>query len=251
MKGWVPGFAKKSLARRPLVISKVAEYLEKKTERMKQQQQQQKKLQSNSFLSIHHGSSRRPSVMQPTTNSLNKNNTHQQSILIHPEPPKKHISFADNTSHDKPVVRKPNNTSKPAVTVAPPPPTRKAGHLYPTHRHPIQKVESIQLLKKLSSPSSYDHWSLTKELEDGVTKYYQYTNALFSSDEEDNPFHLQHRIKKKDEESKRKTPFIRVDTVIHGWSPEQLCSAIQCFGSRKQCKHSSSCSTFYNPNHSV
>lgn len=35
MKGWMSGFAKKSLARRPLVIALVNDYLQKKAERIR------------------------------------------------------------------------------------------------------------------------------------------------------------------------------------------------------------------------
>ena len=37
MKGWVPGFAKKSLARRPLAIAAINDYLQKKADRMRSQ----------------------------------------------------------------------------------------------------------------------------------------------------------------------------------------------------------------------
>jgi hypothetical protein len=70
MKGWVPGFAKKTLARRPLVIAKVADYLEKKTERMRAQAK-------SPLQAINHGHSRRPSVMS------NTNASHTASPLRH------------------------------------------------------------------------------------------------------------------------------------------------------------------------
>lgn len=51
IKGWMPGFTKKSLARRPLAIAAVNEYLQRKTDRMRAQSK-----------SSHH----RPSVFGPT-----------------------------------------------------------------------------------------------------------------------------------------------------------------------------------------
>lgn len=52
MKGWVPGFAKKSLARRPLAIALVNEYLQKKAERMRVQ-----RMRSNAVAASAHAAS--------------------------------------------------------------------------------------------------------------------------------------------------------------------------------------------------
>ncbi|KAG1153640.1 hypothetical protein G6F37_010173 [Rhizopus arrhizus] len=216
MKGWMPGFTKKTLARRPLVIAKVAEYLEKKAERMRSQTKQ----------TTHTGISRRPSVMnyyqtnalpppppprhfnnRPHNNpsSLTPSTTairREQSTPYNQQPqPKKHIAFAEQE------IEKPKSTAptKPANTVT-------SQSLYPLNRHPIQKVESVQLLKKLTA--SYDYWTLVKQV-DG-TKYYKFIAPL------------------DDEESTRRIPFIRVDGVIHSpWTAEQLCSIIHCFGARE------------------
>jgi hypothetical protein len=217
MKGWVPGFAKKTLARRPLVIAKVAEYLERKTERMRSQQQQQQPLKSLSS-----GHSRRPSVMnnsQPqqqqffnTNHRILQPEPKTQSIMVAPPPPplpKKHISFADRdityTAKEEVTNKKPNK-----------------GHLYPSHRHPIQKVESLQLLKKLTF--SHDNWKQTKTLDDG-SKQFVLNTPIYSNDEEDQV------------DKKTPIPFLRTDGVIEGgWTAEQLCSVIHCYGARKLCK---------------
>lgn len=300
MKGWVPGFAKKTLARRPLVIAKVAEYLERKTERMRSQQQANK---NGSVLlqSINSGHSRRPSVMssnilpqQQTLRHFNSTNRlmppqpqggtssgrpspelSQHSILIgkqqqqqlqqHPPPlppvlpvSKKHISFADHditytatngeeeeeemnssTTTDSNSIMPKKLTATVTSTVQLPPVKQ---HLYPSHRHPIQKVESIQLLKKLTF--STDNWKLTKELKDG-TKHFVFNSNILSDDEDDFMMQQQQRrllnpnnpYSNNGETSKRKVPFIRADGVIDGgWTAEQLCSVIHCFGSRKICK---------------
>lgn len=284
MKGWVPGFAKKTLARRPLVIAKVAEYLDKKTERMRAQQQASRN-GSGLLQSINHGSSRRPSVMsshsspqQQTLRHLNSSNrllsplnnssnrpspelSQQHSILVAPKqqqqqlqmpptpPPtvKKHISFADrditytatNNEEDtsgSSVTNDSNSTIPPkkkGMTSFQAVPIKQ--HLYPSHRHPIQKVESIQLLKKLTFTT--DNWKLTKELNDGFRYYLLDSNIL--ADEEDDFImnHLDHRLNGNGQLLKRRVPFIRADGIISGgWTAEQLCSVIHCFGSRKICK---------------
>ena len=275
MKGWVPGFAKKTLARRPLVIAKVAEYLEKKTERMRLQQQAHRN-NSGLLQSINSGYSRRPSVMsnhvppqQQTLRHFNSSNklmtpsatstkrsspelVTQQSILtktlpvVPPTPPlqKKHISFAEHdttySTVGSPIEEEGNsstsnittdsstsNLSLSKLNTLP-----KKQHLYPSHRHPIQKVESIQLLKKLTF--STDNWTLTEELKDG-SKYYQ-LNSKIISDEEDE-FINHHRSSESLHLLKRKVPFIRADGVIEGgWTAEQLYSVIHCIGTRKLCK---------------
>ncbi|CAO3672248.1 unnamed protein product [Rhizopus microsporus] len=228
-KGWMPGFAKKTLARRPLVIAKVAEYLEKKTERMKAQAKQ----------AIYSGHSRRPSVMSyytapsgpppppphhpPRHTNINNNNHNrinmnnslsstssptirsspelsQKPILLNkpPTPPhqRKHITFAEDEQDSA-------ATSNAVNKITPQP-------LYPLHRHPIQKVEGLQLLKKLTATT--DYWTLVKQV--GDTKCYKFNSTL--------------------EENDRVLPFVRVDGIIHGqWTVEQICSAINCFGSRK------------------
>lgn len=279
MKGWVPGFAKKTLARRPLVIAKVAEYLERKTERMRSQQTNK----SGLLQSINSGHSRRPSVMSshlpPQTQPLRHFNStsklqqaappehlHHPTILVAPQqqqppqqptpiivpPPqpssigssngnKKHISFAEHdityTANQSPQTMTVSYESSPTTTnpyknVLPVPAKNNATgrHLYPSHRHPIQKVESIQLLKKLTF--SLDNWNLTHELDDG-SKHYMLNARLLSDDEDESVL----QMTKSNKSSARKVPFIRADGIIQGgWTAEQLCSIIHCFGSRKICK---------------
>lgn len=193
LKGWVPGLAKKTLARRPLVIAKVAEYLEKKTERIMKHQQERL---TNDVAYLHYQKRRRPSVMSTSLPTTDFN------------PVKKHISFADQQEEK---IAVPQNTGNPL---------KQNTQLYPSHRHDVQKVESLQLLKRLSF--LVDHWDLIDE--DGKTKYYTFSkhNALDS-------YGL---LSKKN--SKK---IIRVDSVIEGgWTAEQLCSVIHCYGSRKICK---------------
>ncbi|KAG2229071.1 hypothetical protein INT48_003285 [Thamnidium elegans] len=255
MKGWVPGFAKKTLARRPLVIAKVAEYLERKTERMRSTPINNNN-QSGLLQSLNHGHSRRPSVMSnhtPIPQQFNRNRLSpqrelNQSILAAkslptlPPTTKKHISFADHditytpsNKLDQDINSNSSTTTDSNSTipqllknkVSSSVPAAKQ-HLYPSHRHPIQKVESIQLLKKLTY--SNDNWQLTKELKDG-SKHYILNSNILSDDEDD---FINHHNQHGGELLKRKAPFIRVDGVIDGgWTAEQLCSVIHCFGSRK------------------
>lgn len=265
MKGWVPGFAKKTLARRPLVIAKVAEYLERKTERVRSQQQNK----SGLLQSINSGHSRRPSVMSIQLQSLSPSQQqlghfNSKNRLLQPQPQqkpsilgsltpplpsvsnKKHISFAE---HDITYTtnQPPQDTSTPVldnssyhhhpknVLTSSAKTNPRGGHLYPSHRHPIQKVESIQLLKKLTF--SLDNWNLTKELEDG-SKHYTFNSHIFSDEEEDDDEdNDQALVQKNKNKSARKVPFLRADGLIQGgWTAEQLCSVIHCFGSRKICK---------------
>ncbi|KAI8060151.1 hypothetical protein BC940DRAFT_312715 [Gongronella butleri] len=64
MKGWVPGFAKKSLARRPLVIALINDYLQKKSERVRAQSK------SSLVVPLSQGRSRQPSLLSPFAPSL-------------------------------------------------------------------------------------------------------------------------------------------------------------------------------------
>jgi hypothetical protein len=233
MKGWVPGFAKKTLARRPLVIAKVAEYLERKTERMRSQQQQQQ--QQQQLKSLQSGHSRRPSVMNNSTPQqqqffstnhriLQSESPKTHSIMVAPPPPpppKKHISFADrDITYTAKQEEANESTTESVSTITNKKPIK--GHLYPSHRHPIQKVESLQLLKKLTF--SHDNWNQTKTLDDG-SKQYALNTPIYSNDEEDQV------------DKKTPIPFLRTDGVIKGgWTAEQLCSVIHCYGARKLCK---------------
>lgn len=66
MKGWVPGFAKKSIARRPLVIATIDAYLQKKAERLRAQNRMAQQSSANTTV---RKIGRRPSIMnmEPTS----------------------------------------------------------------------------------------------------------------------------------------------------------------------------------------
>ncbi|KAI9321373.1 hypothetical protein BX666DRAFT_1901516 [Dichotomocladium elegans] len=230
MKGWVPGFAKKSLARRPLVIAAVNDYLQKKADRLKNQNK-----------SSHHTS--RPSVFGPTLDPRSSKATAAQSsaassirslelssaapspISSHrslnveaapttPTSTKKRITFADKDltypaeerrSSESTLRGESKSSNLVPATSSPTPTPTPTRHLYPSHRHPKKKMESLELLKRLSS--SLEGWVIKGE-KDGVKMY-----TLTETD---------------------KAPFLRGEcTVEGGWTPEQLCSVIHCFGARK------------------
>jgi hypothetical protein len=67
IKGWIPGLTKKSLARKPLIIASIDNYLKKKADRLRLQQQQQQQQQPASNKKI------------PNT----KNNDSSTSLLSH------------------------------------------------------------------------------------------------------------------------------------------------------------------------
>ncbi|KAG0178746.1 hypothetical protein DFQ29_003052 [Apophysomyces sp. BC1021] len=226
MKGWVPGFAKKSLARRPLVIALVNDYLQKKAERMRLQQ----KPSYGSLRSTMNN--KRPSIMRSThlEPPVANNSRHPLSTTTRTRPsssrsisptssqgsillsggqnlvPKKHITFANNTAYPPeslvdsafdPGSQVEKITSNPTPRTKQPSSTR---HLYPSHRHPAKKAKCIDQLKRLSA--SLEEWTFQGETDD--IKAYSYNG------------------------------YVRYDCVIEsGLSAEQLCSIVHCFGARK------------------
>ncbi|KAI8138906.1 hypothetical protein BJV82DRAFT_522813 [Fennellomyces sp. T-0311] len=208
MKGWVPGFARKSLARRPLVIAAINDYLQRKADRMRAQKKSSQHVPRPSVFGTTNtlepppAATRRPhsldssSMMNPSPTSSNHSSV--RSILAEPTGKslqRKHITFADTSDIS-------DREETDVATSAKPTGSR---HLYPSHRHPTKKIESLESLKRLSS--SLEGWTSKGEIA-GVKLY---TQAL-----------------------PEKTPFLRGDGVIEGgWTAEQLCSVIHCFGARK------------------
>ncbi|CAO3662109.1 unnamed protein product [Rhizopus stolonifer] len=189
MKGWMSSLSRKTLARRPVIIAKIADYLEKKAERARLQTRQ----------TVHVGIKRRPSLMD------------QYPAIFPPQKPS--TSSASHSPLSKPLIfpeRRLASVKKEPALHMPLGSEDTSQSLYPLNRHPIKRVESIQLLKKLTS--SYDYWSLDKQTDNATC--YRFVTPL---DGEEN-----------------RMPFIRVDSTIHGsWTAEQLCSVIHCAGARK------------------
>lgn len=121
------------------------------------------------------------------------------------------VDSTDQSSSEASHVKITETTTASPPRPSPPPTTAvPSRHLYPSHRHQSKKIESLRLLKQLSS--TLDGW-LSECEEDGVTVY------------------------SRKEDGKR--PYFRGDSVIEGgWSPEQLCSVVHCYGARKICKYS-------------
>lgn len=83
--------------------------------------------------------------------------------------------------------------------------------LYPASRHRLERKQCMDQLKKYAH-SEISDWKLIGE-RNNRTKVY--TQAYEGS----------------------KLPVMRSDTTFYGtWTPEQICSVVQCFGSRKICK---------------
>jgi hypothetical protein len=81
--------------------------------------------------------------------------------------------------------------------------------LYPASRHRSARKQSMDQLK-LYAESDLNDW---KCISDGKTK--MYTKSVEGST----------------------LPILRSDSTFYGaWTPEQICSVIQCFGARKICK---------------
>ena len=190
-------------------------------------------------------------IYNPSPTSSQRSSHSQRSILVDQTTTysmnngsqRKHITFADNSDVSD---REPDDVPVPSPTISrqqhqqrpmpsqqqpqqlhqsqsqqqseqqPPPQQQEQQqqqprrHLYPSHRHPNKKTESIDLLKRLSS--SLDGWTNTGE-NDGVKLYIKTLSDRSS------------------------LPYLRGDGIIEGgWTAEQLCSLVHCYGARKVCK---------------
>ncbi|KAI8140504.1 hypothetical protein BJV82DRAFT_715713 [Fennellomyces sp. T-0311] len=246
LKGWVPSFAKKSLARRPLAIALVNEYLQKKAERMRAQKMRAaNSCASPPFASVSAASTsrfqstRRPSLLAnssvsalsnhsswyPTTpivpqtmpstspsqrssDATNANNTMKKRITFAEQDMTYSASPLFEPAVDPSSTSSLSNMSESSIAKRQAPLTLSVVRphpLYPPHRHLSEKVGAMNLFKRLSA--SLDPWSLVEENND--IRIYGYNQSS-------------------------RIPLIRIDsTVVDKWSAEQLCSAVQCFGSRK------------------
>ncbi|KAI9482621.1 hypothetical protein BDB00DRAFT_158641 [Zychaea mexicana] len=291
MKGWVPGFAKKSLARRPLAIALVNEYLQKKSERMRAQKMRcaaaaaatvattttmmssssSSSATSSPFASVSNNESigrsrfrstrRRPSLLANSTISARSNHSsverypNTSAVIVQPKStPSSSLSSSQrsssNTSNGTPLLKKritftekgkafspslplfeaaieQSSTtgsfvsvtgvknqqqqveSSPAAAIVPRP-----HPLYPTHRHLPKKVETMNLFKRISA--SLDSWTLIEEETNDDLRIYSYSSPTTAT-------------------TASRLPLLRADgSVVGKWSAEQLCSAVQCFGARKE-----------------
>lgn len=130
--------------------------------------------------------------------------------IILSNPPPRVSSLSSNTPKqvkfaDDPALKP--TTSDPYL---PKLPEAHPARLYPASRHREARKESLESLKK-HVESDIDEWK--------------------SAGESD---HAKYYIKPLPDTA---LPIMRSDCEIQGdWSPEQVCSVIQCFGARKKCK---------------
>ncbi|KAI8079446.1 hypothetical protein BDF21DRAFT_463512 [Thamnidium elegans] len=278
IKGWIPGLTKKSLARKPLVIASIDNYLKKKADRLRIQQTPPP---SSSTLSSNTSSSNQTplrlspqSILQHSniSNSSNNISIHTQpsptlgplpdqqllqpperkynTVILSNPPPRlsslssrpsstatKHITFADEVSLiDRPSSSTTSSSASSSarssldpvpedVTTSNPlspirelaSPTIKkdfgtqavaGSKLYPASRHRSARKQCMDQLKSYAN-SDISNWKLIGE-RNNRTKLY--TQSVEGS----------------------KLPVMRSDSTFYGaWTPEQICSVVQCFGARK------------------
>ncbi|KAG0180507.1 hypothetical protein DFQ29_000549 [Apophysomyces sp. BC1021] len=236
-RGWISGLTKKSLARRPLVIAAVDEYLQKKADRLRAQTptttlaprltKRPSILKPQSFANSHlQVPLQRSPTLGPSGPILRQRQT--TGILTIPPPRQsslqnrssptvsrssslaRRIKFADDlppsrssTPQSFSSCNPPPDESREGSGLAPTP----AGRLYPPSRHRSARKHGIETLKRLA----------TSDLEDWKEIGERNNVKLYSKSVQGSPLAI-----------------LRGDSVIGGgWTPEQVCSVIQCFGSRK------------------
>ncbi|KAI9250501.1 hypothetical protein BDA99DRAFT_564014 [Phascolomyces articulosus] len=147
-------------------------------------------------------------TMDPSSTSSLSNMSGDSSI---------NTSVVNNKKQQQPTIPLPISTS--SMTL---PMVVRPHPLYPVHRYLSEKVESMNLFKRLSA--SLDPWTLVEE------------NPKDDEEgEENNDFRIySYNCQQLTTSSSPRLPLIRADGFIIGkWSAEQLCSAVQCFGARK------------------
>ncbi|OZJ02021.1 hypothetical protein BZG36_05225, partial [Bifiguratus adelaidae] len=216
MKGWVPNFAKKSLARRPLVIAHVDAYLKKKAERMRMQSSIASQDDVSTVPKLKH---RVPGVRTSSLSDRSFASSAQGKPQDHtPQPTSMHPYMTPAHQSPVPVPAGPLRITtdpqsfrqKPSSTPPSPRPSRSPTsplpHLYQPNRHTQIQKKTMEEFKALASTVS--DWKLHADIK-GVKIYTKpvYGNAL---------------------------PMMRGDGVVkNGWTAEQVCSAVQSFGARK------------------
>ncbi|ORX59488.1 Bet v1-like protein [Hesseltinella vesiculosa] len=174
VRGWIPSLTKKSLARKPLIMIHVHDYLQSKARSsvprlLAPPPDPQRPAQRSSSASVHtnHSSTSSLTMAPPARTSL-----------IQPPPRRSSLNLLD--SHNR---------------------------LYPSPRHRSVRIDSMETYKRWLN-SDLDDWKHQATL-DGFDIY----NRPCQSYE---------------------MPILRGQGIIQGpWSPEQICSAVQNFGSRR------------------
>ncbi|CAO3641560.1 unnamed protein product [Cunninghamella blakesleeana] len=252
VKGWIPGLTKKSLARKPLIIASIDEYLQQKARatlklnnNVTQQQQQQRPNILNSLSAF---SQKRPSIMtQQSTRAVSSSS----SILINPPPRNsslnnvtrapsgtsyhstKRITFADDVQHlpstNTSDILIPITESQEKITNS----NKTENENSKQYNNEPQIImdespkHSIELPSKLYPPAR--HKSVRKET------LANFKRLLASDLDEWKNIGHQDGVDFYSKASQGYTlPILRGDGFIEGnWAPEQICSVVQCFGARK------------------
>lgn len=209
IKGWIPGFTKKSLARKPLIIAAIDGYLQRKADRIKVQGhtrviQPPSIDTSPSTLSIStHPSSKNSSEYLQTSPTLGKSaippRRRPSEVIILSNPPPRISSLSSNT---------PKQTKFPDI----PPPIKEEPRvppprLYPASPHRNSRKKSFEILKShVTSP--LEEWTLVGQEDEAKMYTKTYPDSIL--------------------------PVMRSDYEFSDqWTVEQICSVIQCFGARK------------------
>ncbi|CAO3579835.1 unnamed protein product [Absidia cylindrospora] len=221
VRGWIPGLTKKSLARKPLVIASIDNYLKKKAQASSSVTQQPHSKPTNKLLSpLSAYTRRRPSIMeQQSPPTSTRPLTNSSSILTNPPPRRsslnppqtttrssslnKRITFAEDTA---PEELQPQLQQHLSSTLQVPSTTSTNAKLYPPARHRSARKESLISYKRLFS-SDMEEWKELGE-RDGVKMYSKASQGYA-------------------------LPILRGDGWLEGsWTAEQVCSVVQCFGAK-------------------
>ncbi|KAF7730802.1 hypothetical protein EC973_001320 [Apophysomyces ossiformis] len=237
VRGWISGLTKKSLARRPLIIAAVDEYLQKKADRLRARTSNTTNthtltkrpsiLKAQTFTSSHlQVPSQRSPTLGPSGTVLRQRQNN--SILTNPPPRQsslqnrisptisrssslaKRIKFADDlppsrssTPQSYSSCNAPSDDGREESGLTP----VTSKRLYPPSRHRTARKQGMETLKRLATSDLAD-WKEIGEKNDV---------KLYSKSVQGSPL-----------------PILRGEGIIgNGWSPEQVCSVIQCFGSRQ------------------
>ncbi|KAG2236798.1 hypothetical protein INT48_006982, partial [Thamnidium elegans] len=194
IKGWIPGLTKKSLARKPLVIASILQHSNISN--------------SSNNISIHTQPS--PTLGPLPDQQLLQPPERKYNTVILSNPPPRLSSLS---SRPKDVTT--SNPLSPIRELASPTIKKDFGtqavagsKLYPASRHRSARKQCMDQLKSYAN-SDISNWKLIGE-RNNRTKLY--TQSVEGS----------------------KLPVMRSDSTFYGaWTPEQICSVVQCFGARK------------------
>lgn len=268
-RGWMQGFTKKAMARKPLVIAGIDKYLQEKAERLYPQAQISRSASTGTPTSTHQ---RRPSLMdnraasQPLpirTTSLGLPSVSAPSLNLPRHTPSTY--YSSNTSTDSintttSTSPSTSNVSTPHTSVSSTPSLTRRRIRFADHPEIIDKV-STPLSKKPSNDTissilvTNPYSSLTqtnpKVRQSQIQNLYPSHRHLDAKQKSISKLKLLSSIKLNEwtaiSHGPENTYFMTIDgvatpimrcekTVTNGWTVEQLCTVVQNFGARKFCK---------------